>query len=47
MAGVDVRQIAAPQKGKKKEFVAIRKDVEKVTKDWGKWGQQALWNMSL
>lgn len=47
VAGVDVRKITAPQKGKKKEFVAIRKDVEKVTKDWGKWGQQALWNMSL
>lgn len=47
VAGVDVRQIIAPQKGKKKEFVAIRKDVEKVTKDWGRWGQQALWNMSL
>jgi GLPGLI family protein len=47
VAGVDVRTIVAPQKGKKKEFTAIRKDVEKVTKDWGKWGQQALWNMSL
>lgn len=47
VAGVDVRQIVAPQKGKKKEFVAIRKDVEKATKDWGKWGTQALWNMSL
>ncbi len=47
VAGVDVRTIAAPQKGKKKDFDAIRKDVVKVTKDWGKWGQQALWNMSL
>ena len=47
VAGVDVRNIVSPQKGKKKEFAAIRKDVEKVIKDWGRWGQQALWNMSL
>ncbi len=47
VAGVDVRKIVPPSKGKKKEFVAIRKDVERATKDWGKYGQQALWNMSL
>jgi GLPGLI family protein len=47
VAGVDVRKIVAPQKGKKKEYAAIRKDVEKVTKDWGNWGKQALWLMSL
>lgn len=47
VAGVDVRKIAAPTKGKKKEFDAIRKDVERATKDWGKYGQQALWSMSL
>ncbi len=47
VAGVDVRKIVPPSKGKKKDFVAIRKDVEKATKDWGKYGQQALWNMSL
>jgi GLPGLI family protein len=47
VAGVDVRTIVAPQKGKKKEFESIRKDVAKVTKDWGSWGTQALWNMSL
>ena len=47
VAGVDVRKITAPQKGKKKEYAAIRKDVEKATKDWGNWGKQALWLMSL
>ncbi|HKO79982.1 MAG TPA: GLPGLI family protein, partial [Chitinophagaceae bacterium] len=47
VAGVDVRKIIAPQKGKKKEYAAIRKDVEKATKDWGNWGKQALWLMSL
>jgi GLPGLI family protein len=47
VAGVDVRTIVAPQKGKKKDFVSIRKDVEKATRDWGRYGTQALWNMSL
>jgi GLPGLI family protein len=47
VSGVDVRTIAAPQKGKKKDFVSLRKDALRITKDWGKWGQQALWLMSL
>lgn len=47
VAGVDVRKITAPQKGKKKDFNTIRQDVVRVTKDWGKYGQQALWMMSL
>lgn len=47
VAGVDVRQITPPVKGKKKEMDAIRKDVERATKDWGKFGQQALWSMAL
>ncbi len=47
VAGVDVRQITAPTRGKKKDLVAIRKDAEKATKDWGRFGQQALWSMSL
>ena len=47
VAGVDVRKIVPPSKGKKKDYAVIRKDVEKATKDWGKYGQQALWNMSL
>ena len=47
VAGVDVRQITPPAKGKKKEMDAIRKDVERATKDWGKFGQQALWSMAL
>ncbi len=47
VAGVDVRQITPPTRGKKKDFAAIRKDAEKATKDWGRFGQQALWSMSL
>jgi len=47
VAGVDVRKITAPTKGKKKEFAALHKDALRVTKDWGKWGQQALWMMAL
>ncbi len=47
VAGVDVRQITPPTRGKKKDLVAIRKDAEKATKDWGRFGQQALWSMSL
>lgn len=47
LSGVDVRTITPPQKGKKKDFVSLRKDALRITKDWGKWGQQALWLMSL
>jgi GLPGLI family protein len=47
VAGVDVRKIAAPQKGKKKNYEAIRQDVQKAIKDWGTYGQQALWRMSI
>jgi GLPGLI family protein len=47
ISGVDIRTIAAPQKGKKKDFAALRKDALRVKKDWGKYGQQALWMMSL
>lgn len=47
VAGVDVRQITPPTRGKKKDLVAIRKDAENATKDWGRFGQQALWSMSL
>ncbi len=47
VAGVDVRKITPPQKGKKKEVAALRKDAIRVTKDWGKYGQQVLWMMAL
>jgi len=47
LSGVDVRNIAPPQKGKKKDFDSLRKDALRVTKDWGKYGQQALWMMAL
>jgi GLPGLI family protein len=47
VSGVDVRAITPPQKGKKKDFASLHKDALRVTKDWGKYGQQALWMMSL
>ncbi len=47
VSGIDTKKIAAPQKGKKKDYNVIRQDVQKVTKDWGQWGQQALWKMGL
>ena len=47
VAGVDVRKITAPQKGTKKDLAELRKDALRVTKDWGKYGQQALWMMAL
>lgn len=47
VSGVDVRTITPPQKGKKKDFASLHKDALRVTKDWGKYGQQALWMMSL
>ena len=47
VAGVDVRKITPPLKGKKKDFATLRKDALRVTKDWGKYGQQALWMLAL
>lgn len=48
VAGVDVRKIVAPQKGKKKEMDAIRQDIEKAGKNWGgNWGRRILWSTSL
>lgn len=39
--------IAAPLKGKKKNAAELRQNVEKVSKNWGSWGQQAVWNIFL
>jgi GLPGLI family protein len=47
VTGVDTRQITAPKKGKKKDAAELRTTVEKATKDWGTWGQQAIWNIFL
>ncbi|HEX5655068.1 MAG TPA: GLPGLI family protein [Chitinophagaceae bacterium] len=45
--GVNTNIIAAPQKGKKKKAAELQETVKKVTKDWGKWGQQSVWNLFL
>lgn len=45
--GVNTNIIAAPQKGKKKKAAELQETVKKVTKDWGRWGQQSVWNLFL
>lgn len=45
--GVNTNIIAAPQKGKKKKATELQANVEKVTKDWGSWGQQNVWGLFL
>ncbi len=45
--GVDVTKINAPVKGKKKKAKELQETVLKATKDWGNWGQQAVWNIFL
>jgi GLPGLI family protein len=36
-----------PTKGKKKKAKELQETAVKVTKDWGSWGQQAVWNIFL
>ena len=45
--GVNTSIIAAPQKGKKKNAKELQVTVSKATSDWGKWGQQSVWNIFL
>jgi len=45
--GVNTSIIAAPTKGKKKPAGELRLAVEKVSKDWGTWGRQSVWNIFL
>jgi GLPGLI family protein len=45
--GVNYGNITAPDKGKKKKAAELQETVVKVTKDWGNWGQQAVWNIFL
>lgn len=47
MNGVNYGNITAPAKGKKKKAAELQETVVKVTKDWGNWGQQAVWNIFL
>lgn len=45
--GVDYAKISAPTKGRKKKAKELQETAIKVTKDWGSWGQQAIWNIFL
>jgi GLPGLI family protein len=47
VAGVDTKIITPPLKGKKQEATQLKESVQKATKDWGTWGQQAIWNIFL
>jgi GLPGLI family protein len=47
VTGVNTNIIAAPSKGKKKKATELQETVLKVTKDWGTWGQQSVWNLFL
>lgn len=45
--GVNYSIINAPTKGKKKKAKELVETAAKVTKDWGDWGQHAVWNIFL
>lgn len=45
--GVKTSLITPPSKGKKKQAIELKQNVEKVSKDWGTWGQQSIWNIFL
>jgi hypothetical protein len=47
VAGVDTKKIIPPVKGKKKDALELKETVQKATKDWGTWGQQAVWGIFL
>lgn len=44
---VDTKKITPPLKGKKKPADELRTTVQKATKDWGSWGQQAVWSIFI
>ena len=47
VVGVDDKVITPPLKGKKKKAEELHQTLVKITKDWGTWGQQAIWNIFL
>src|SRR5688572_15518284 len=47
VTGVNTNIIAAPTKGKKKVAAELKQTVEKVSKDWGTWGRQSIWNIFI
>ena len=47
VVGLDDNMIIAPKKGKKKVAKELQKSLVEVTKDWGTYGQQAIWNIFM
>ena len=45
--GVKTNIVTPPTKGKNKKATELQETVLKVTKDWGTWGQQSVWNLFL
>ncbi|HEX5113247.1 MAG TPA: GLPGLI family protein, partial [Saprospiraceae bacterium] len=45
--GVNTNIIIPPNKGKKKPAVELEESIIKVSKNWGNWGQQSIWNIFL
>ena len=45
--GVNYAKIVPPTKGKKKKPRELEATIIEATKDWGTYGQQAVWNMFL
>jgi GLPGLI family protein len=45
--GVNYNKIVAPTRGKKKKPRELEGTIIEATKDWGSYGQQAVWNMFL
>jgi GLPGLI family protein len=45
--GINYNVLNAPTKGKKKKAKELQETAVKVTKEWGSWGQQAVWGIFL
>jgi len=45
--GVNTNIVAVPTKGKKKPAMELQQQIEKVSKNWGTWGRQSIWNIFL
>ena len=45
--GVNTNIVAVPTKGKKKPAAELQQQIEKVSKNWGTWGRQSIWNIFL
>jgi GLPGLI family protein len=47
VVGIDDKVIVPPTKGKKKKASELKQTLTTVTKDWGTYGQQAIWNIFM